>query len=569
MVSAPKPHSSTPASLRLALGLLSSYLFFLLRRPISGSNVHYLEQRLRGFRSLVPLIETGDAPPLRAVARSLRRLQVANFVQTARDLQFRLLPLVSDASVPPDFIVSVDRPSISPFEGAGKIVIITGPAIGIGDEIILFPLPSLIKSANAGAEISVVSGYAGLWKGVEGVCDVLHYRTHSELLEALRADGALVLLADFEKPGLVPLMAAEPANSTYVELSLGGQYAAVVNRNSRHVWTVNAPLDARLNYYEAFQWLTEWIGLTPTLQGRYHGAVRQSAGPSSGALRIFVSPFTSKYDPSPIYWSRILASMFSSSPGCAVEFVLDPGASFSTERFATAVLASASVRAVPGVSFSIARDCGARTLSLAGAFSEMERAHAVLCADSFAAHAAPHYGCTTLVIARVGLENWRTPWPKSFYFDLEQPVDEMVTAMREVLFAAHGGMLDRAQPSFSFEAMAARLHVHAREFKAALELSCPVRPEQINAARRRFLESQRALIETVPSWPPDLRGLLHDESLARTWRELNHSETDLRGREVIDHLRLELRRWELTNVCRFASLVSNGVAAGAALGEAG
>jgi hypothetical protein len=261
--------------------------------------------------------------------------------------------------------------------------------------------------------------------------------------------------------------------------------------------------------------------------------------------------------------------MFSSSPGCAVEFVLDPGASFSTERFATAVLASASARAVPGVSFSIARDCGARTLSLAGAFSEMERAHAVLCADSFAAHAAPHYGCTTLVIARVGLENWRTPWPKSFYFDLEQPVDEMVTAMREVLFAAHGGMLDRAQPSFSFEAMATRLHVHAREFNAALELSCPVRPERINAARRRFLESQRALIETVPSWPADLRGLLHDESLARTWRELDHPETDLRGREVIDHLRLELRRWELTNVCRFASLVSNGVAAGAALGEAG
>jgi hypothetical protein len=77
------------------------------------------------------------------------------------------------------------------------------------------------------------------------------------------------------------------------------------------------------------------------------------------------------------------------------------------------------------------------------------------------------------------------------------------------------------------------------------------------------------LIETVPSWPADLRGLLHDESLARTWRELDHPETDLRGREVIDHLRLELRRWELTNVCRFASLVSNGVAAGAALGEAG
>src|ERR1700675_44944 len=137
--------SPTPANVRLPLGLLSSYLFFLLRRPISGSNAHYLEQRLRGFRSLVPLFETEETGPLRAIARSLRRLQPSNFVQVARELQFRLLPLVSDVAVPPDFIVSGDRTSTSPFAGARKIIIITGPAIGIGDEIILFPLPSRIK----------------------------------------------------------------------------------------------------------------------------------------------------------------------------------------------------------------------------------------------------------------------------------------------------------------------------------------------------------------------------------------------------------------------------------------
>ena len=301
--------SSTPANLRLPLGLLSSYLFFLLRRPISASNAHYLEQRLRGFRSLIPLFEAAETEQFRVIAKDLRRLQPANFARTARELQFHLLWPGAGVSVPADFIISGERPRESPFSGVRKMVMVTGPAIGIGDEIILFPLPAWIKAANPGVEITVVSGYDGLWNAVNGVDRVLPYRTHRELVEVLRGDADLVLFADFEKPGLVPLMACEPGSATYVELSLGAQCGAVVNRNSRRIWTVGMPLDATLNYYEAFSRLVEWIGITPASPTRYCGTVRQASKDSAGALRIFVSPFTSKYDPSPIYWSRILASL--------------------------------------------------------------------------------------------------------------------------------------------------------------------------------------------------------------------------------------------------------------------
>jgi hypothetical protein len=563
------PFSSTPASLRLPLGLLSSYLFFLLRRPISASNVHYLEQRLRGFRSLTPLFEAAETEQLRAIAKGLRRLQPSNFARTARELQFRLLAPGSGVAIPPDFIISGERPSASPFSGVRKIVIVTGPAIGIGDEIILFPLPSWIKAANPGAEISAVSGYAGLWNGVNGVDQVLHYRTHRELLDVLRGEAELVLLADFEKPGLVPLIACEPGNSIYVELSLGAQCAAVVNRNSRRVWTVNTPLDATLNYYEAFSRLLEWIGITPELSGRYCGTVRQSPKPSGGALRIFVSPYTSKYEPSPIYWSRILASLVPRSPRRAVEFVLDPGAGPSTERFSTAVSGSAAARAVPGVSFSLAGEAGSRTLSLAGVFSELERAHVVICADSFAAHAAPQFGCTTLVVARAGSENWRTPSPRSFYFDLEQPMDEMLAAMREILEACYPRVLDRPRQKVPFEASASRMDHATRELNVALEHAGTSCLGTIHAARRRFLESHRALIETIPTWPPEFRGLVHQDGLSRAWRELDEHETDLRDREVIRHLQLELRNWEQTNLCRFARLVGMDETSEAALGESG
>ena len=547
--------SSTPANLRLPLGLLSSYLFFLLRRPISASNAHYLEQRLRGFRSLTPLFEAAETEQFRIIAESLRRMQPANFARTARELQFHLLTPGAGVSVPPDFIVSGERPRESPFSGVRKIVMVTGPAIGIGDEIILFPLPAWIKAANPGVEITVVSGYDGLWNAVNGVDHALHYRTHRELLEVLRGDADLVLLADFEKPGLVPLMACEPGSSTYVELSLGAQCGAVVNRNSRRIWTVGMPLDATLNYYEAFRRLVEWIGITPGSPTRYCGIVRQASKDSAGVLRIFVSPFTSKYDPSPIYWSRILASLVPRSPGRAVEFVLDAGASPATERFSATLAVSAAARAVPGVSFSIAREAGSRTLSLIGAFSELERAHAVICADSFAAHAAPQYGCTTLVIARAGLDNWRTPSPRSFYFDLEQPMDGMLAAMREILEACYPGVLDRPQHAVPFEAAASRLDQDTRELDAALGDAGTSPKGTIHAARQRLIESHRAMIETIPGWPLEFRGLVHQDGLSRVWRELDEHESDLPDRELFRHLQLELRNWELTNLRRFVGLI--------------
>ena len=434
---------------------------------------------------------------------------------------------------------------------------VTGPAIGIGDEIILFPLPAWIKAGNPGVEITVVSGYDGLWNAVNGVDHVLHYRTHRELLDVLRGDAELVLFADFEKPGLVPLMACEPGSATYVELSLGAQCAAVVDRNSRRLWSVGMPLDTTLNYYEALNRLVEWTGITPRSPARYCGIVRQAPKNADGVLRIFVSPFTSKYDPSPIYWGRILALLIPRSPRRAVEFVLDAGASPATQRFSATLATSAAVRAVPDVRFSVAHDDGSRTLSLKGVFSELERAHAVICADSFAAHAAPQYGCPTLVIARAGLENWRTPSPRSFYFDLEQPMEGMLAAMREILDVCFPGLLDRPQPAVPFEAAASRLDQDTRELNAALVDAATSSNGTIHAARQRLIESHRAVIKTIPDWPEEFRGLVHQDGINRVWRDLDEHEIDLPDHELIRHLQLELRNWELTNLRRFVGLIGS------------
>src|SRR5919202_6695190 len=99
MLSAPPPRPiDLPRELKLPVSLLTRYLFFLMRRPISRSNPHYLAQRLDGLRSLGPLLDAAHLPALAEVRRLLRGLNRANFARVGEQLQYALLPLTPAAS---------------------------------------------------------------------------------------------------------------------------------------------------------------------------------------------------------------------------------------------------------------------------------------------------------------------------------------------------------------------------------------------------------------------------------------------------------------------------------------
>src|SRR5205823_422280 len=111
----------------------------------------------------------------------------------------------------------------------------------------------------------------------------------------------------------------------------------------------------------------------------------------------FVSPFSSKYDPSPRYWSTLVATLVPDDAGRSVRFVLDPGPNPTTRRFAADVARAAAARSrQPAVAHTVAAPDRPGGLSLRGVFAELKRSHVVVCADSFAAHAGPRMGCTTL-----------------------------------------------------------------------------------------------------------------------------------------------------------------------------
>jgi hypothetical protein len=540
----------------LASSILSSYLFFLLRRPVSASNSHYLARRIQGLKSLGPLLEISGNPGLKETAQTLAKLQPANFSRVARELQFRLTLENKELEVPPDYVVAAGQPSPDFLSNVRRVLLLTGPAIGIGDEIILFTLPRLIKAALPNTEIAVMSGYSELWDRVTGIDEKKHYATHRELLEALRGQSALgefdlTILADFEKPGLAVPVCFEPAIGRYLELSLGAQCATAVDNRTRRIWTMSMPLEVRINYYDVLDQMAEWLNLRPEICDRYSGIVRQQAKPSPDPLRIFVSPFTSKYEPPVIFWSHVLSSLVPHRPLRPIEIVLDPGPNLTTERFSAAVVQSAAMRAAPGVRFTVAHRGESRTLSLEGVFAELESAHVVICADSFAAHAAPQFGCTTLVIAAAGLKNWRTPAEKSFYFDADQGAEELIAAMREVLDAAYGLVENRPAGRSPFGPLCVQLEEATEDLESAIRHTGL---SDVNAARCNFLQAYQGLVQALPEWPQDFAGLFRDVDYQSAWRHAVLAPWEEDDPELLRHFRAEVRKWQGTNLRKLLRL---------------
>ncbi len=549
------PATQIPPDARLALSLLSSYLFFLSRRPVSSSNAHYLSARLAGLKSLAGALDTGG-PELADAAKRLRAIQPASFVTLNYSLQFQLSVLFRPPVIPAEYIILPDAPPRSFYSGVRRVLLILGPAIGIGDEIILFPLPERLKAAFGEVETVVMSGYAGLWDRVQGVAKVIRYSTHAEILDALRGRHEAgpfdaVIMADFEKPGLSAVMCADASIDRYIELSLGAQCAIAADNRERRVFCTSMPLDAAINYYAAVDRLTQWLGFPGTANDRYESTVDRERRVADGVFRIFVSPFTSKYEPSAVYWSHILASLLPERTQEPVEFVLDPGTNLETERFSRLLARSAAARAAQGVSFRVAHGSKARSLQLCEVFSELERCDAAICADSFLAHAAPQFDLTVMVIAKAGLENWRTPSSRSYYFYLERPVDEITAAMRMVLGAT---MSAARRAPFAEEPGARRLDAATRKLANVLGNGGFDSGHGLNGQLAEFLESYAGVVASLNNWPRECRGLWGDVAYENEWRR----EADgMRrpDREAWHHLRDRVARWEQTNLRKFLRLI--------------
>jgi hypothetical protein len=545
--------------LRLPVTFLSKYLFFLTRRPISRSNLHYLEKRVGALRSLRELLQEVEDPLLHQVCEQLKTFTPANFSRLLQSLQQPLTPLVRDATeMPRDIIFSRSSPPKALLTGARKVLLLLGPNIGIGDEIIFFPLPGWFKQANPEAEITVLSAYDGLWDRVENVLEAFYYTDYLTLIKAIRGTGQagqfdVVMMADFEKPRLYEALCDDPNVGLFIELSLGTHSVSVLDNRRRWLYYNEGAAPYFINYYSALDNLLRWLGLRPQAARRFDTIKRDGNRPPADHLRIFVSPFTSKYDPAQLFWSRLLASLFGNGVVRPVRLVLDPGPNLTTARFAAALVNATKARLPAGVTLEVARGAGGHTLPLDGVFEEMERSHAVICTDSFSAHAAPLFSCTTLVLASADLENWRVPFSSSFYFNSADPPAVIVAGMRQVLKRFQIEAPAGDPPPLALSNGAVQLDTATVRLQELFENDAEDKLSALRPSYEEFVRSYESVARELGRWPGEFLALFHDYKYDQPLRQLrveNLLDNDSAA-DFLAHLQDQFERWQNTNFCKY------------------
>jgi hypothetical protein len=534
---------------RLPLLLLSQYVFFLSRRPISESNHHYLVSRLQGLKSLAPLLAGSQNPILDQVVSQLANLHPAAFRRVAPSLQLSLIPLVNLVwPLPGNVVVEDAPPPANWLADARRALLVFGPGIGIGDELIFAPLPQWLKAENHGLQVTALSGYKGFWDRVEGVDNELQYSSHLDLHNALCGIGPfdgydLIIFADFESPEIHRgVIAAGGRAKTFLEISLGARTAHLFDSERRWLYRLLHLDPYFANYYQAFHNQLRWLGLHPQSQDRFTQVVRRDEGKAADRLDVFVSPFTSKYDPSGVYWSRLLTGIVRSAGSLPLCLHLDTGRNWKTQRFAIELARSLAPALPSNVEVRLARNGDDPSLTLPQVYDYLERCHAVICSDSFAAHAGPLFGCLTLVLAKSELKDWRVPSDSSFYFDPESPVDEVVAAMTRLLSET---LRPKSQLELSASFSQAELDLCACADELEERLQAGGEPDDAFVSLyRKFAAHHRVAAEK--------RREAAGDPLFR-----KNFDSDVRAPErdsvagMMPHLRDQLERWQNTNFAKY------------------
>jgi hypothetical protein len=551
-------HRGLAADLHLPATLLARYLFFLSRRPISRSNQHYLARRLAGLQSLAPLLRGRGEPRLDHAMDELERLNPVSFGHRVGALEALLAPgLLREP--PPDVVVAASPPGPGFLDPVRRATLILGPAIGVGDEILCFAAARWLRSRLPAAEITVLTAYRGLWDRVPEVDGAVCYERFSDLVEAVRGQGpagpsGLVVLLDFEKPDLAAAVTFEPGVERYMEISLGAGSAVAYEAGARWLYRAEAAGPAARGYYSRLERLLGWLGGSPEGAAGACGdffAGRLNGRPGDPAT-LLISPFTSKQEPSLVYWSRLAADLVPASAAARTRLRLDAGPNLTTRRFAAA-LAEATRAAAPfGLTVEVARG-GA---GLAEALEELERADAVIASDSYAAHAAPMLGRAALVVAQPGLADWRVPAPRSFYFEDTQPLPGIAAGMRQVLAAA--GFFDGAVPRPWSPPAGRRLVAATRSFRAALADGCEG-PGLAPLCRgyEELGQALRGVVAGFAHWPRELEAMLADRPYDHLLPPLalGAGEDGRSGADLRLHLRGRFEEWEGSNLHKYLALL--------------
>jgi len=563
------------SGLMLPVLLLKNYLHYLSRRPISASNVHFKTGRIASLQSLAPLLLEADDADVRRAARMLRTLTPESMTRLAPEIQ-RMIHPWKEQALPRWVVVTGDGPDDEFFHGIRNALMVLGQGIGIGDEIMTFPLAGCLRRRmDPDAHLHVLSSYRELWRDVEGVDSDGLYGGLLEVVETIRSGQYdMVAVVDFERPGLASAMCLESGASRYVEMAMGSREMSALDGRRGWQGQLAQPKAYFTNLYHNMQRIRRWFGDEGTGTGlrRAAGSAPAASDPSDPLdaldsvdrrgreLTIYVSPFTSKEDPSERYWSQLLHGMLPEElgPGERVKLWIDSGANPATRAFAQSLAGTVQGLVYDGVTCEpvASLGLGGSLLSLADAMRRIEQADMVVTADSFPAHAGQLYGKLTFVLARDGVENWRSPARGNFYVRASAPLERIGAQLRMLLHDLTGVGNDSAQAPGKARCDAdilALAHAAARLTDAIAAFDGEAADAAGPGAAQAWADCRACLLAALdgaPEWPEGQDVLLIDHDYRALMPEVSGASIDLTGYR--EHMACRWAECENSNLLKYA-----------------
>lgn len=420
------------------LHLAREYAAAIAFRPISFGNLHYLQERVeelhilgREMHMLLPsladewrTVATRVSTALLRCASTDSQRSFASIVQACDSTRYRRFWERTTTPIP-----AYESPILT--KTYDSIIVVTGPAIGLGDEISCADFMRHLRATWPLAHVDVYGFYTGLWQTVEQTF-AAHAMNGNPLqcfvaiddaVQKGNQDSTLVVFINFTGLVFHLLFCMDTHKPDIVEIAVGRGTAWFASNKGGPVQVVSAHDAVYPNNYASLQVLTnELLGGTqrhriPVVQEQHE----------RDEYRIVINPLTSKpIILTPADWALLIGGSFASIPNAKpIRCTILPGLARQSWDYAKATADEIRHLRLPHCTAEVLN--GDTPLNSATAFRQVTRciesADILIGIDTYTAHLAPMLSVPSVALCYERNTSFWVPSDKAFWVELQHNID--------------------------------------------------------------------------------------------------------------------------------------------------
>lgn len=419
------------------LHLAREYAAAVAFRPISFGNLRYLQERVeelhllgREIQTMLPslanewrIAATRISNALLQCTNNDSQRSFASIVQACDSTRYKRFWERTTTPIP-----AYQSPVLT--KNYNNIIVITGPAIGLGDEISCADFMRHLRATWPLAQVDIYGFYTGLWQTVDPT-----FTTHAINGDPLRCfaaiddsvhegkqDSTLVLFINFTGLSFHLLFCTDTHKPDIVEIAVGRGTAWFASGKGGPIQVLSEYNTIYPNNYTSLHVLTKEL-LGGAQQYKLH-TVRTR--PESDEYRIVINPLTSKpIILTPTDWALLIGSSFASVPDAKpIRCIVLPGLAQQSWDYAKATANEIQNLHLPHCTADVLN--GNAPLDSATAFKQVTRcvetADILIGIDTYTAHLAPMLSIPSIALCYERNIAFWSPSDKAFWVELQHNV---------------------------------------------------------------------------------------------------------------------------------------------------